>query len=451
MKVDSSLIPAGTDLQLTDRLLRPIVNRSLLWLPLFGLAALGSTVLLVAIVYTLVSGPGVWGNQIPVAWAYPIVNFVWWIGLGHAGTFISAFLLLLRQNWRSSINRIAEAMTLFALVNAGLFPLLHLGRPWFFYWLIPYPAEMGVWPQFKSTLPWDAAAVSTYFTVSLLFWYLGLVPDLASARDRARRRTQRIIYGLFALGWRGTTEQWANYRIAYLLLGGLAAPLVISVHSIVSLDFAIALVPGWHSTIFPPYFVVGAIYSGFALVLILVIPVREAWQLHDVITDRHLDRLAQITLATAWMLLYSYVCETFIAWYSGDRFERYTYLFARPFGPYAAIYWTMTVFNLVVPQIFWWRRMRRSALAGVIAGSFILIGMWEERFLIIVSSLNRDFLPSAWAFYLPTWVDWAILLGSVSLFWLLFFAFLRWIPSVPIHEVKRDRFEQLAAMSEVGA
>ncbi len=451
MKVDSSLIPPGTDLELTDRLLRPVVNRSLLWLPLFGLAALGSTVLLLAIVYTLVSGPGVWGNQIPVAWAYPIVNFVWWIGLGHAGTFISAFLLLLRQNWRSSINRIAEAMTLFALVNAGLFPLLHLGRPWFFYWLIPYPAEMGVWPQFKSTLPWDAAAVSTYFTVSLLFWYLGLVPDLASARDRARRPIQRIVYGLFALGWRGTMEQWANYRVAYLLLGGLAAPLVISVHSIVSLDFAIALVPGWHSTIFPPYFVVGAIYSGFALVLILVIPIREAWQLHDVITDRHLDRLAQITLATAWMLLYSYVCETFVAWYSGDQFERYTYLFARPFGPYGLVYWTMTVFNLVVPQIFWWRRMRRSALAGVIAGSFILIGMWEERFLIIVSSLNRDFLPSAWAFYMPTWVDWAILLGSVSLFWLLFFAFLRWIPSVPIHEVKRDRFEQLEAMSEARA
>jgi molybdopterin-containing oxidoreductase family membrane subunit len=259
---------------------------------------------------------------------------------------------------------------------------------------------------------------------------------------------QRVVYGLLALGWRGTNEQWAHYRTAYLLLAGIAAPLVISVHSIVSLDFAIALVPGWHSTIFPPYFVVGAIYSGFALVLILVIPIREVWSLYDVITDRHLDRLAQITLATAWMLLYSYVCETFVAWYSGDQFERYTYLFARPLGPYAAVYWTMTAFNLVVPQIFWWQRMRRSALAGVIAGSFILVGMWEERFMIIVSSLNRDFLPSAWAFYFPTWVDWALLLGSIGLFWFLFFAFLRWVPWVAIHEVKRDRHEQLQAMAE---
>ena len=448
MRPDTSLIPAGTDLELTDRLLRPVMNRSLLWLPLFGIAALGTLVLFIAIAYTLVAGPGVWGNQIPVAWAYPIVNFVWWIGLGHAGTFISAFLLLLRQHWRSSINRIAEAMTLFALVNAGLFPLLHLGRPWFFYWLIPYPATMGVWPQFKSTLPWDAAAVSTYFTVSLLFWYLGLLPDLAAARDRARTPFARVMYGLFAFGWRGTVEQWAHYRIAYVLLAGLAAPLVVSVHSIVSLDFAIALVPGWHSTIFPPYFVVGAIYSGFALVFVLVVPIREAFGLHDVITDTHLDRLAQITLATAWMLLYSYAVETFIGWYSGDRFEQYTYLFARPFGPYSVVYWTMTVFNLVVPQIFWWRRMRRSALACIIAGSLILVGMWEERFMIIVGSLNRDFLPSAWAFYMPTIVDWAILLGSISLFWFLFFAFLRLVPSVPIHEVKRDRAEQLVIASE---
>ncbi|HVZ24287.1 MAG TPA: NrfD/PsrC family molybdoenzyme membrane anchor subunit [Vicinamibacterales bacterium] len=450
MKPDASLIPRGTDLELTDRLLRPVMNRSLLWLPLFGLASLGTLMLVLAVAYTFVSGPGVWGNQIPVAWAYPIVNFVWWIGLGHAGTFISAFLLLLHQHWRSSINRIAEAMTLFALVNAGMFPLLHLGRPWFFYWLIPYPATMGVWPEFKSTLPWDAAAVTTYFTVSLLFWYLGLVPDLAAARDRARTPLARVVYGLFAFGWRGTVEQWAHYRIAYLLLAGLAAPLVVSVHSIVSLDFAIALVPGWHSTIFPPYFVVGAIYSGFALVFVLVVPIREIFGLDDVITDTHLDRLAQITLTTAWMLVYSYTCETFIAWYTGDRFEQYTYLFARPLGPYALVYWSMTFFNLVVPQIFWWRRMRRSGIACFLAGLLILVGMWEERFVIIVTSLNRDFLPSSWAFYMPTLVDWAILLGSISLFWLLFLAFMRFVPSIAIHEVKRDRMEELVAVSGSG-
>jgi len=439
--------PAGTDLELTDRLLRPLFNRSLLWLPLFALGAGGTLILVLAVAYSVMSGPGVWGNNIPVAWAFPIVNFVWWIGLGHAGTFISAFLLLLRQRWRSSINRIAETMTLIAVLNAGIFPLLHLGRPWFFYWLIPYPSRMEVWPQFKSTLPWDVAAVTTYFTVSLLFWYVGMLPDLAAARDRSRTRPRRIAYGLLALGWRGTAAQWAEHRVAYILLAALAAPLVVSVHSIVSLDFAIGLVPGWHSTIFPPYFVVGAIYSGFAMVLFLVVPLREIFLLDDVISKRHLDLLAQVTLATAWMLLYSYVVETFVAWYSGDEFERYTYLYERPFGPYGLIYWSMTIFNLLTPQLFWCRSLRRNPLVLWLVSVVILVGMWEERFMIVVSSLNRDFLPSAWALYAPTLVDWAILVGTLGLFLLLFVAFLRFLPFIPLHEVKRDRFERQGTAS----
>jgi molybdopterin-containing oxidoreductase family membrane subunit len=439
--VTGTPLPRGSDGQLTDRLLSPLFNRSLLWLPLFGLGAAGTLLFVTEVTYSVAAGPGVWGNNIPVAWAFPIVNFVWWIGLGHAGTFISAFLLLLRQRWRSSINRVAETMTLFAVAIAGLFPLLHLGRPWFFYWLIPYPARMGVWPQFKSTLPWDVAAVTTYFIVSLLFWYLGLIPDLASARDRARTPIRRVVYGLFAVGWRGTAEQWHHLKSAYYLLAGLAAPLVVSVHSVVSLDFAIGLVPGWHSTIFPPYFVVGAIFSGFALVLILVVAIQLIFRLHDVITDDHLDYLAQLTLAVSWLMAYSYAVETFVAWYTGDRFERYTYLVQRPFGPYALIYWSMLTCNVLVPQLLWWRSMRRHPAALLTVGLLVLVGMWEERFVIISGSLSRDFLPSAWALYLPTIVDVAILLGSLGTFFFLFVAFLRFVPPMAIHEVKRDRAE----------
>lgn len=441
--------PRGSDEQLTDRLLSPLFNRSPLWLPLFGLGAAGTLLFVIEVAYSVSTGPGVWGNNIPVAWAFPIVNFVWWIGLGHAGTFISAFLLLLRQRWRSSINRVAETMTLFAVAIAGLFPLLHLGRPWFFYWLIPYPARMGVWPQFKSTLPWDVAAVTTYFIVSLLFWYLGLIPDLASARDRARTPVRRVVYGLFAVGWRGTAEQWHHLKSAYYLLAGLAAPLVVSVHSVVSLDFAIGLVPGWHSTIFPPYFVVGAIFSGFALVLILVVAIQLIFRLYDVITDDHLDYLAQLTLAVSWLMAYSYAVETFVAWYSGDRFERYTYLVQRPFGPYALIYWSMLTCNVLAPQLLWWRSMRRHPASLLTVGLLVLIGMWEERFVIISGSLSRDFLPSAWALYMPTIVDVAILLGSLGMFFLMFVAFVRFVPLMAMHEVKRDRAELVRDVERV--
>jgi molybdopterin-containing oxidoreductase family membrane subunit len=418
------------DAALTDRLLAPLRRAPRGWWVLLALAALGTLVLAGATGYT-----------------FAIINFVWWIGIGHAGTFISAFLLLFQQRWRSSVNRVAEAMTLFALVNAALFPILHLGRPWFFYWLLPYPTRFGVWPQYRSALPWDVAAIATYFTVSLLFWYLGLVPDLATARDLTAGRLRRRIYGFFALGWRGSGGQWEEYRIAYLLLAGLATPLVVSVHSIVSLDFATSQLPGWHSTIFPPYFVAGAIYSGFAMVLVLVIPVRRIFGLEDVITTRHLDNMAKLLLTMAWLLLYAYIVEVFIGWYSGDPYQRYTVLVERPLGPYAWLFWAMLALNLLTPQLFWSARLRTSPPVLFIGALAILAGMWLERFILIVTSLNRDFLPSSWHLYRPTWVDWSILGGSVAFFCLLFLLFLRFVPFVPISELKRLRHE-LAAGEE---
>jgi molybdopterin-containing oxidoreductase family membrane subunit len=421
---------------LTDHLLAPLWTASRGWWILFACSSLGTLLLIAMVTYTVIAGIGLWGNNIPVAWAFAITNFVWWIGIGHAGTFISAFLLLLNQHWRGSVNRVAEAMTIFALVNAAIFPVLHLGRPWFAYWLIPYPATMNVWPNFKSALPWDVAAVTTYFTVSVLFWYLGLVPDLATARDRARTRVRRIIYGIFAMGWRGSGFQWRRYQVAYVLLAALATPLVISVHSVVSLDFSIAQLPGWHSTIFPPYFVVGAIYSGLAMVLILVLPMRRIFSLYDVITEKHLDAIAKLMLVMGLMLAYSYVIETFIAWYGGNPEERYTYLFARPFGPYAVVYWVMTLFNVVSPQLFWSRRLRTNTVVLFLASIAILSGMWMERFVIIVTSLNRDFLTSSWHMYFPTWVDWSILSGTLGLFGFLFLLFVKFVPSVAISEVK---------------
>lgn len=427
---------------LVDRLLEPIWTPNMAWPALFGVAGLGTLVFFASVGYTVLLGPGVWGNNIPVAWAFPIINFVWWIGIGHAGTFISAFLYLLNQSWRASVNRVAEAMTLFALVQAGAFPLLHLGRPWFFYWLIPYPATMGVWPQFKSTLPWDVAAVSTYFTISLLFWYLGLVPDLAAARDRAPGLWRRRVYGVFALGWTGSSRQWTIHRVAYTLLAGLAAPLVISVHSIVSLDFSITQLTGWHSTIFPPYFVIGAIHSGFAMVLLIVLPLRALYWLQDVITERHLDSMAKLLLVMGSILGFCYLSEAFIGWYSQNRFEIFVNFHSRPLGPYAPAYWAMLVANVVVPQLLWWRRVRTNAMALFLIALAVLAGMWVERFIIVVTALNEDFLPSSWATYTPTGWDWSLLLGSVAFFLLLLFAFIRFVPWIPVHEVNRLRLER---------
>ncbi len=430
------------DATLTREVLAPLWTPRRAWWPWFIISGAGSVLFLIAITVTFVKGIGAWGNNIPVAWAFGITNFVWWIGIGHAGTFISAFLLLLNQHWRSSINRLAEAMTLFALVNAGLFPVLHLGRPWFFYWLTPYPATMGVWPNFLSSLPWDVAAITTYFTVSLLFWYLGLVPDLAAARDCAPTRRRRQIYGVFALGWRGGAQQWKQYRIAYTLFAGLATPLVISVHSIVSLDFSITQLPGWHSTIFPPFFVAGAIFSGFAMVLMLIIPVRKFFHLEGLITPYHLDLMAKLLLTTGLLVAYSYMAEMFLAWYSGDPFERYVILPARVFGPYAAIFWATILCNVLAPQMFWSARLRRNTTALFIGGTLVWIGMWCERFMIIAGSLSRSFLPSSWAVFSPTWVDWSLLGGSIGLFCFLFLCFLRWVPSTGISEVKQLRFRE---------
>jgi Ni/Fe-hydrogenase subunit HybB-like protein len=392
-------------------------------------------VLGVAIGTLLYVGIGIWGINIPVAWGFAITNFVWWIGIGHAGTLISAILLLLRQSWRQSINRFAEAMTIFAVMCAGLFPLLHMGRPYFFYWLLPYPNTMSLWPQFRSPLVWDVFAVSTYFTISLMFWYVGMIPDLATLRDRSPSRIGRAVYGMLAMGWRGSARHWKRYEVAYVLLAGLATPLVVSVHTVVSTDFAVAQLPGWHSTIFPPYFVAGAIFSGFAMVITLAIPLRAIYGLEDLITERHLQNMAKILLATGLIVAYGYFIEGFMAWYSANPFERYVQ-WNRIAGPYGPFYWTCLVCNVAVPQLLWSQRVRRSAVGLFVISIFVNIGMWLERFVIVVQSLHRDFLPSSWGMYYPTVWDWATLFGSFGLFLTLFFLFIRFLPMISIAEMR---------------
>jgi molybdopterin-containing oxidoreductase family membrane subunit len=400
--------------------------------------AISFTLLMVffyATAYLLLRGVGIWGINVPVAWGFAIVNFVWWIGIGHAGTLISAILLLLKQEWRTSINRFAEAMTLFAVACAGLFPILHLGRPEFFYWLIPYPNTMSIWPQFRSPLVWDVFAVTTYATVSLLFWYIGLIPDLATLRDTARRRGAQIIYGILAMGWRGSARHWRRYQDTYLLLAGLATPLVVSVHTVVSFDFAVGIVPGWHATIFPPYFVAGAIFSGFAMVLTLAIPLRAAYGLHDFVTDRHLDNMAKVMLASGLIVLYGYIMEMFLAWYSGEPNESYLF-FNRFFGPYAPLYWLLIFSNAVVPQALWFKRVRRHAVVLFCISLVINLGMWLERFIIVIGSLHRPYLPSSWRMYYPTIWDWATYIGSIGLFLSLLFLFIRVLPMISIFEMR---------------
>jgi molybdopterin-containing oxidoreductase family membrane subunit len=405
------------------------------WWTAFVVTFAGTLVFFLAIAYLFVAGIGIWGVNVPVAWGFAIGNFVWWIGIGHAGTFISAFLLLLRQKWRTSINRFAEAMTLFAAGIASLFPILHLGRPWFFYWLVPYPNVMELWPQWRSPLIWDFFAIASYLTVSLVFWYVGLIPDLATLRDRAAGRKRQLVYGLLALGWRGEARHWARYEKAYLLLAGLATPLVISVHSIVSLDFAVALTPGYHSTIFPPYFVAGALLSGFAMVLTLAIPLRRYFGLHDFITDVHLDHAAKLMLVTTLIIAYSYAMETFMGFYSGDAQEIYV-LQDRWRGAYAPVYRMMLVLNVLVPQLLWWRAVRRNAAVLFVICLLVNVGMWSERFLIVVQSMHRDFLPSAWGMFYPTVWDWTHLLGSIAFFAFLFLLFIRLLPAISIAEMR---------------
>jgi Ni/Fe-hydrogenase subunit HybB-like protein len=412
------------------------------WWGLFACALSALSLLVIAITWTLYKGIGVWGNNIPVGWAFGIINFVWWIGIGHAGTLISAILLLFQQKWRTSINRFAEAMTLFAVICALLFPLLHTGRPWFAaYWLMPYPSVQRIWPQFKSPLTWDVFAVSTYFTISLLFWFLGLVPDLAALRDSAKSKTKRMIYGIFALGWRGSGRHWAEYKWAYLLLAGLSTPLVLSVHTIVSFDFAVSVLPGWHTTIFPPYFVAGAVFSGFAMVLTWMLPAREFLGLKHVVTLKHLDNMAKILLVTGMMVTYGYVMEHFVAWYSGNPYEYSEFFRVRQHGPMAPIYWLMMFCNCLVPQIFWSRRARTNILVLWFASILINVGMWCERFTIVITSLHRDFIPSKWENYSPTWVDVSLFIGTIGLFSTLFLLFLKFVPAVAVTEIKELRHE----------
>lgn len=423
----------GVSDQIGDVILKLPVGRG--WIAGLGVAFAGVMLLTTAIGYLIVRGVGIWGIDIPVAWGFAIVNFVWWIGIGHAGTFISAMLFLMKQDWRTSINRFAEAMTLFAVACAGLFPLLHLGRIQFFYWLAPYPNTMWLWPQFRSPLVWDVFAVSTYGLVSLMFWYIGLIPDVAMMRDRAKNPIAWFIYGVMAMGWRGASRHWEHHQKAYLLLAGLAAPLVVSVHSIVGIDFAAAQLPGWHSTIFPPYFVAGAIFSGFAMVLTLAIPVRAAYGLQNFITDRHIDNCCKLILVTSMLVCYGYAIEWYMAWYGGDPNETYVAI-NRFIGPYAPAYWVMLACNCVFPQLLWFHRIRRTVWLVFVLSLLINVGMWLERFIIIVTSLHRDALPGSWGMYHPTFWDWATFIGTIGMFLSLVFIFVRVLPAINAYEVK---------------
>jgi len=431
------LEPGHTYASVTDKISSVVLTRPLGIGWLLGFAFLFGIVMVLnlAIGYLIVKGTGIWGINIPIGWGFAIVNFVWWIGIGHAGTLISAILYLLNQKWRTSINRFAEAMTLFAVACAGLFPLIHTGRPWMAYYMFPYPSTMGIWPQFRSPLIWDVFAVSTYGTVSLLFWFVGLLPDLATLRDRAKSRWQQMIFGMLSMGWRGSARHWHRYQSAYLLLAGLATPLVLSVHTVVSFDFATGIVPGWHTTIFPPYFVAGAIYSGFAMVLTLAIPMRKAYGMEGFITLRHLEQMAKVMLATGLIVAYGYFIEFFMAFYSGNKFDVFLAK-QRLHGPYAPFYYALILCNILTPQLLWFKKVRRNIPALFVMSLIINTGMWLERFVIVVISLTRDFMPSAWGRYSPTVWDYATFVGTLGLFTMLIFLFVRGLPAIAISEMR---------------
>jgi molybdopterin-containing oxidoreductase family membrane subunit len=429
--------PGHTFATVTDKISAIVLTRPTgwRWWAGFGASFALTMLFLMAITYLLLKGVGIWGINVPVGWGFAIVNFVWWIGIGHAGTLISAILLLLRQKWRTSINRFAEAMTLFAVACAGMFPLFHMGRPWFFYWMIPYPNTMQLWPQYRSPLVWDVFAVSTYATVSLLFWYVGLIPDLATLRDRSPSRLGRIIYGVLAMGWRNSALHWQRYEVAYLLLAGIATPLVVSVHTVVSFDFAVGIEPGWHTTIFPPYFVAGAIYSGFAMVLTLTIPLRALYGLQDFITTKHLENMAKVMLATGLLVAYGYMIEGFTSWYSAENYEMFMSK-NRLVGPYAVMYWALLACNILAPQVLWFKRARQNPVILFIVALIVNTGMWLERYIIVVTSLHRDFLPSSWGMYSGTFWDWATYVGTIGLFLTLLFLFIRFLPMISIFEMR---------------
>ena len=413
----------------------PVVSK--VWLGLLGIALTMLGIGVVSVYILLTTGIGVWGNSNTVGWAWDITNFVFWIGIGHAGTLISAVLYLTRQGWRTSINRAAEAMTIFAVMAAGLFPILHTGRPWFAWWMIPHPNDMGMWPQFRSPLMWDVFAVSTYATTSILFWYVGLVPDLATFRDRSKTKLRAAIFGILSLGWRGSARQWHRYERAYLILAGISTPLVFSVHSVVSFDFATSQLPGWHTTIFPPYFVAGAIFSGFGMVLTLMIPARAIFNLKHIITEAHIESMCKILLGTGMMVGAAYAIEFFIAWYSGNLYERFTFM-NRALGPFFWAYFSMVTCNVLVPQFFWSQKIRRNVYVVFFLSLLVNVGMWFERFVIIGTSLTRTFLPSSWAYYKPTIIDVGVFVGSFGLFLTMFLLFLRFVPMVAMAEVKHQ-------------
>lgn len=432
------LVDGGKSLaQVTDDVCAPLERKATaMWWTAF---AISSTLLLlgvVAVTYQIATGIGTWGLNRTVGWAFDITNFVFWVGIGHAGTLISAILFLFRQKWRTAVNRSAEAMTLFAVICAGLFPLIHMGRPWLAYWMAPYPNTRGsLWINFRSPLIWDFFAISTYFLISLVFWYVGLLPDLATCRDRTSPGWRKRIFAFFSLGWNGSFRTWHRYEMVYLLLAGLATPLVVSVHSIVSTDFATAVLPGWHATIFPPYFVAGAIFSGMAMVLTLMIIARKVMNLEDYITRRHVDAMCKIVLATSCMVGLAYTVEFFSALYSGNQYEILVFM-NRALGPFAWGYWLMVACNVLLPQLFWFKRIRQNLVVVFAMTLFVNLGMWFERFIIIVTSLHRDFLPSSWASYAPTLVEIATLLGSFGLFFTCFLLFCRFLPMIAMAEIK---------------
>jgi Ni/Fe-hydrogenase subunit HybB-like protein len=431
--------PGHTFRTITDKLVSVVLtkNTPLAWFITMGVGFMLITGLMISITYLLFTGVGIWGNNIPVGWAFPIINFVWWIGIGHAGTLISAILLLFKQDWRTSINRFAEAMTIFAVICAALFPLIHTGRPWLAaYWLFPYPNAMTIWPNFRSPLIWDVFAVSTYGSVSVLFWFIGLIPDMATFRDKATNPLLKRIYGVLSLGWRGSARHWYRYEHAYLLLAGLSTPLVLSVHTVVSFDFAVGIIPGWHATIFPPYFVAGAIYAGFAMVLTLAIPLRAMYGLHDFITMRHLENMGKVMLVTGLIVVYGYGCELFFGWYSGNLYERFLLMNRILHGPYAWTYWILLLCNFLAPQMMWSKRLRRNVWALFTAAMFVNVGMWLERFVIIVTSMHRDFLPSSWEMFTPTRWDFMTFFGTVGLFVTLMFLFVRVLPLISVFEMR---------------
>jgi len=430
----------GTELtfgSVTDKISAIVLKRKtpISWFIGFAVSFALFQLMMLAITKLLFVGIGEWGVNIPVGWGMDILNFVWWIGIGHAGTLISAILLLLRQKWRTSINRFAEAMTLFAVAQAGMYPIMHLGRPWLAYWLFPYPNTMDIWPQFRSPLMWDVFAVSTYATVSAVFWFVGLIPDFATLRDRAQSKTFQMIYGMLAMGWRGSARHWHRYETAYLLLAGLATPLVLSVHTIVSFDFAVGIIPGWHATIFPPYFVAGAIYAGFAMVLLLTIPLRKIYGLESFITMRHMHNMAKVMLATGLIVFYGYMMEAFFGWYSGNQYEHFM-IWNRMHGPYAAYYWTLIFCNGFTPQLLWFKKIRGNLLLLWLISVVVSIGMWLERFVIVVTSLHRDYLPSSWGMYQPSQWDWAMFIGTIGFFFALLFLFIRFLPMISIFEMR---------------